>query len=163
MLLGIVYPFVVTGLAQVLFPRQANGGLITRERKDRRLAPDRPAVFLARIFSLAPLRGGQRLRRRQLGRLESRPHQQNADRPHDRRHPKGPGRKSGRAGPDGPGHHVRLGPRPAHFPGSRGLSGSANRSRAQHEREPTSAPSSPTTPKAASSDSSASPASTSSN
>jgi len=29
-LLGIIYPVVVTGLAQVLFPRQANGGLIHR-------------------------------------------------------------------------------------------------------------------------------------
>jgi K+-transporting ATPase ATPase C chain len=29
LLLGIVYPFVVTGLAELLFPRQANGGLIT--------------------------------------------------------------------------------------------------------------------------------------
>ena len=28
-LLGVVYPFVVTGLAQVLFPKQANGELIT--------------------------------------------------------------------------------------------------------------------------------------
>jgi K+-transporting ATPase ATPase C chain len=27
-LTGIVYPFVVTGLAQILFPRQANGSLI---------------------------------------------------------------------------------------------------------------------------------------
>jgi potassium-transporting ATPase KdpC subunit len=28
-LLGVIYPYVVTGLAQVLFPRQANGDLIT--------------------------------------------------------------------------------------------------------------------------------------
>jgi K+-transporting ATPase ATPase C chain len=33
LLLGVVYPFVVTGLAQVLFPRQANGGLITVNEK----------------------------------------------------------------------------------------------------------------------------------
>jgi K+-transporting ATPase ATPase C chain len=32
-LLGIVYPFVVTGIAQVLFPRQANGNLITLNGK----------------------------------------------------------------------------------------------------------------------------------
>jgi len=32
-LLGIVYPFVVTGVAQVLFPRQANGNLIMANGK----------------------------------------------------------------------------------------------------------------------------------
>jgi potassium-transporting ATPase KdpC subunit len=32
-LLGIVYPFVVTGIAQVLFPRQANGNLIMANGK----------------------------------------------------------------------------------------------------------------------------------
>jgi len=29
-LLGVIYPLVVTGLAQVLFPKQANGGLIRK-------------------------------------------------------------------------------------------------------------------------------------
>lgn len=32
-LLGIIYPLVVTGLAQVLFPRQANGQLILKDGK----------------------------------------------------------------------------------------------------------------------------------
>ena len=32
-LLGIVYPLVVTGFAQLLFPRQANGQLITKNGK----------------------------------------------------------------------------------------------------------------------------------
>src|SRR5450432_2689782 len=32
-LLGIVYPLAVTGLAQLLFPRQANGELITQSGK----------------------------------------------------------------------------------------------------------------------------------
>ncbi|MEI4878427.1 potassium-transporting ATPase subunit C, partial [Klebsiella pneumoniae] len=32
-LLGIIYPLVVTGLAQLLFPRQANGQLIQKSGK----------------------------------------------------------------------------------------------------------------------------------
>jgi len=32
-LLGIIYPLIVTGLAQLLFPKQANGQLISRDGK----------------------------------------------------------------------------------------------------------------------------------
>src|SRR5882762_901960 len=32
-LLGIIYPLVVTGLAQVIFPNKANGQLITKDGK----------------------------------------------------------------------------------------------------------------------------------
>ena len=32
-LLGVVYPFVVTGLAQLIFPSQANGELIMKNGK----------------------------------------------------------------------------------------------------------------------------------
>lgn len=59
-LLGIFYPLVVTGLAQLLFPRQANGELITEGGEFDRLASDRPAFYGTGIFLFAPFGGGRR-------------------------------------------------------------------------------------------------------
>ncbi len=42
--LGIVYPLVMTGVAQVLFHGNANGSIVQVNGKDRRLRPDRPGV-----------------------------------------------------------------------------------------------------------------------
>ena len=43
-LTGVIYPYLVTGIAQLAFPRAANGSLIAVDGKTRRLGPDRPAV-----------------------------------------------------------------------------------------------------------------------
>ncbi len=49
-------------LAQVLFPRQANGSLVDGERHGRRQRADRPAVHAAGVLPSASVGGGQRLR-----------------------------------------------------------------------------------------------------
>ena len=50
-LTGVVYPAVVTGLAQLLFPNQANGSLMTAENgKNDRFPPNRTSVQQLRTF-----------------------------------------------------------------------------------------------------------------
>ena len=41
---GVIYPLAVTGIAQVVFPHQANGSIITVDGKAVRLRIDRSAV-----------------------------------------------------------------------------------------------------------------------
>ena len=43
-LTGLLYPAVMTGVSELIFPKQANGSLVTVERKGCRLKPHRPAV-----------------------------------------------------------------------------------------------------------------------
>ena len=62
---GVAYPLLVTGIAQVVFPHQANGSLIVQRRQSRRLGADRPAVSTIRkYFWGRPSATGRRLQRR---------------------------------------------------------------------------------------------------
>ena len=47
-LLGFAYPMLVTGVSQVVFPGNANGSLIKRQRRRRRLGAHRPAASTSR-------------------------------------------------------------------------------------------------------------------
>ena len=112
---GLVYPLVVTGIAQVVFPHQANGSLIVTERPGRRLGADRPAVRRPQVL-LGPAVGDHRrlpVQRRDLRRLEPGAAQPGAGRGTSRTasaalRAADPDQRP--AGAGGPGH--RLGQRP---------------------------------------------------
>ena len=52
---GVVYPAVVTAVAQVAFPAQANGSMIVVDGQDRRLEPHRPGLRRPEVLLGPPL------------------------------------------------------------------------------------------------------------
>ncbi len=69
-LLGLVYPLVVTALAQLFFRDKANGQLVAAQRDSRGFAHYRPALRGRGLFSSAAFGCRQRLRRHQFRRNE---------------------------------------------------------------------------------------------
>ena len=59
---GVVYPGLVTGLAQLLFPHQANGSLVTVNGRVVGSALIGQPVHAAGVLPSAAVGGGQRLR-----------------------------------------------------------------------------------------------------
>ena len=65
-LFGLIYPLVVTGLAQLFMKDKANGQLIVENATHRWFADHRPAFLRSEVFPLASLGCRQWIRRRPI-------------------------------------------------------------------------------------------------